>query len=544
MVHALARGASGGDLARSLRAPAPGRRRPEPAARGLGWPRGRPSRPRLPGRARRRRLRRRRGVGGAGLAEHDPRRGSSGRIGRALRGFRGAFDRLFVGTRNTTLGNRFYGLDPKTGFTVGVPYDGADGGGLGIVSGGASVDYATSRVYFASRAAAAGASTVWCLEVTGTGSSTGGRRPSATSTAARSFGGTGCTWAGTTASCMPSTSHGRGGLDFRHGDPALQGLPVPRPERQRALRRHHQPGDRPVRHRCGRRSSGRRSRSCRRRSCSSAPRTGHRPARLYFGGGDQRLHELDLSQSPPTEKTVLLGGAAGRDRRADPGHRRGVSSTWAPTPASSTRWRCRCPSALRGTGCRGRASLRGCPRPCAFSSLVPAEGPPLFYWGSRPPVIAAERPAAAGVEAQVQEDPRRPGQGRARGALHLRPLGARGHARGGRRALFRAGCGPCSSSTATRIGPPASTRGPTTCARAPTCAWRSACSRSARTPRSIVRPWPWSPPPSWASSREGRRQTLWRADDAEGGSRQVRTSGEWLEVRLPAQPAVQVPRLG
>ena len=32
------------------------------------------------------------------------------------------------------------------------------------------------------------------------------------------------------------------------------------------------------------------------------------PARLYFGAGDRRLHELDLSQSPPTEKTVLLGG--------------------------------------------------------------------------------------------------------------------------------------------------------------------------------------------------------------------------------------------
>src|SRR6185295_7213509 len=42
-----------------------------------------------------------------------------------------------------------------------------------------------------------------------------------------------------------------------------------------------------------------------------------------------------------------------------------------------------------------------------------------------------------------------------------------------------------------------------------------------------------------ALGRDGRRQTLWRADDAEGGSRQVRTSGEWLEVRLPAQPAVQ-----
>ena len=39
-------------------------------------------------------------------------------------------------------------------------------------------------------------------------------------------------------------------------------------------------------------------------------------------------------------------------------------------------------------------------------------------------------------------------------------------------------------------------------------------------------------------SHEGRRQTLWRADDSEEGSRQVRTSGEWLEIRLPAEAGV------
>ena len=39
-------------------------------------------------------------------------------------------------------------------------------------------------------------------------------------------------------------------------------------------------------------------------------------------------------------------------------------------------------------------------------------------------------------------------------------------------------------------------------------------------------------------SHEGRRQILWRADDSEEGSRQVRTSGEWLEIRLPAEAGV------
>jgi len=35
---------------------------------------------------------------------------------------------------------------------------------------------------------------------------------------------------------------------------------------------------------------------------------GAAPPRLYFGAGDRRLHEFDLSSSPPTEKTVLLAG--------------------------------------------------------------------------------------------------------------------------------------------------------------------------------------------------------------------------------------------
>jgi hypothetical protein len=38
------------------------------------------------------------------------------------------------------------------------------------------------------------------------------------------------------------------------------------------------------------------------------PSEGGQPARLYFGAGDRRLHELDLSQTPPTERTVVLGG--------------------------------------------------------------------------------------------------------------------------------------------------------------------------------------------------------------------------------------------
>ena len=87
-------------------------------------------------------------------------------------------NRLLLGTRNSTGGNSFLALDPATGVPVGAPYTGAEGGGLGPVSAGASVDYATSRVYFASRAAGAAPHTVWCLEVTAGGSSMAGPAPS------------------------------------------------------------------------------------------------------------------------------------------------------------------------------------------------------------------------------------------------------------------------------------------------------------------------------------------------------------------------------
>ena len=32
------------------------------------------------------------------------------------------------------------------------------------------------------------------------------------------------------------------------------------------------------------------------------------PPRLYFGAGNQRLYEVDLSAAPPTSKFVVLGG--------------------------------------------------------------------------------------------------------------------------------------------------------------------------------------------------------------------------------------------
>jgi YD repeat-containing protein len=88
-----------------------------------------------------------------------------------FRAFGGAYDYLLVGTRNSAGGNTFYALNPVDGTLVGAPFDNGGGAnGIGIISGGASVDYAGRRVFFASRALAGGsANTVWCLNLTDTG---------------------------------------------------------------------------------------------------------------------------------------------------------------------------------------------------------------------------------------------------------------------------------------------------------------------------------------------------------------------------------------
>jgi hypothetical protein len=83
--------------------------------------------------------------------------------------FSGAFDYLLAGTRDALADNAFVALDPADGSERGRYQPAVDPDRMGIVSGAASVDYATSRAYFASHARAAGSTkTLWCLQL-GTG---------------------------------------------------------------------------------------------------------------------------------------------------------------------------------------------------------------------------------------------------------------------------------------------------------------------------------------------------------------------------------------
>jgi glucose/arabinose dehydrogenase/outer membrane protein assembly factor BamB len=216
-------------------------------------------------------------------------------------------NRLFVGTRNASAANVFYALDPANGQVVGTPYAGAEGGGLGIVSGGAAVDYATNRVYFASRAAESGAHTLWCVEATAGGfvyrwsADVGDVDGSPVVRRDRVYvgGNDGVVHAFDKVTGVEAWA-------FATGGGAIKAFLFP--DRANAL---YFAGTSAV---FGLADDGEAASPLFPPIAANSPSpvlfrpaTATAPARLYFGGGDQKLHEVDLSQSPPVEKTIVLG---------------------------------------------------------------------------------------------------------------------------------------------------------------------------------------------------------------------------------------------
>lgn len=163
---------------------------------------------------------------------------------------------------------------------------------------------------------------------------------------------------------------------------------------------------------------------------------------------------------------------------------------------------------------------------------APAEGRPLFYWGARPPVIAVEAPTGTSVEARVLEvhaardkdalvvrfgfdrpvrDALRlpdgtPVSGRLKAVLYVDSDDDRrsGLAQGD--ADLRTGCERRLEIGAVAMGADEEEQRPASVLVAATL---------------------------YALTVEGRRRTLWRADD-EAAPSLVSAHGEWLEVRLPA----------
>ncbi|QKK02959.1 MAG: S8 family serine peptidase [Pseudomonadota bacterium] len=89
-----------------------------------------------------------------------------GSVGLMFSGFGGSVDQVFVGTRNSSGNNAFYGLNLADGTQAWSFDNGGGSSAIGIISGGPAVDYANDRVYFASRAHATGSDhTMWALNV-------------------------------------------------------------------------------------------------------------------------------------------------------------------------------------------------------------------------------------------------------------------------------------------------------------------------------------------------------------------------------------------
>jgi len=172
----------------------------------------------------------------------------------------------------------------------------------------------------------------------------------------------------------------------------------------------------------------------------------------------------------------------------------------------------------------------------AIPLAVLAEGPPLFYWGARPAVISVEGAPAGGVEAQVQEVHAALDEG----ALVVRftfdrPL---------REATRLEGGAPVSGRLRATLYVDRDADRTTGLDEGPGDLRTGADLRlevgvisvgedkeEKRAAMAVVTA------SLVALTPGGGRKTLWRADDSEG-SRQVRTSGEWLEIRLPGEAGV------
>lgn len=165
-----------------------------------------------------------------------------------------------------------------------------------------------------------------------------------------------------------------------------------------------------------------------------------------------------------------------------------------------------------------------------------AEGPPLFYWGTRPAVISVEGVSAGGVEAQVQEvhaaldkgalvvrftfdrpvrDATRladgaPVSGRLRSTLYVDRDDDRSTG-------LDQGSGDLRTGADLRLEVGVVTVGED--------AEEKRAAMAVLTANLVT------------LSRDGRRKALWHGDDSEG-SRPLRTSGDWLEIRLPAEAGV------
>jgi outer membrane protein assembly factor BamB len=225
--------------------------------------------------------------------------------------FGGSYNLVLVGTKNTLSDNVFYALNPDTG-SVAWSFD--NGGGIGIISGQASVDYSNRRVYFASYAGL-DPNTLWCLDFDSSGASLGWAQPLG------NIGGSpvlykGKIYVGTTGGVVYALDADDGAILWSRplGDGAVKGFIWPDFGANRlylstdgmvwALRDL---------------STGSSIDWSVPISGPSVPLLVPNTKYIYVGSGDGNFYQLDRTQLPPTSKSVMLGatpatvGAASMD---------------------------------------------------------------------------------------------------------------------------------------------------------------------------------------------------------------------------------------
>ena len=176
----------------------------------------------------------------------------------------------------------------------------------------------------------------------------------------------------------------------------------------------------------------------------------------------------------------------------------------------------------------------------ALAAPSPAEGHPLFYWGARSPIVTVETGADGGTEARVVEVHAavdsaglvlrftfdRP----VAEALHLpdgSPVSGRLSASLYVDADDDRGTGFDQGGSDVRTGADR---------RIDISSVSMAEDPDEKRPASVL-----VAATVYALTREGRRRTLWRADD-ESDPKRVSAHGDWVEVRLPAEALTPGPR--
>ena len=162
----------------------------------------------------------------------------------------GAFDYVLIGTRNASGGNFFYALRADDGTVWGAPFDnpaiGGDGTGeIGIISGGAAVDYPGQKVYFASRRRGGGSpNALWCLNLTAAGLTFAWALDLADDVDGSPVLRGGRVYVGTNSGRVigVDAADRRESMDLRHRRRTGQGFRLPRPLGHQPLRLHDQQG--------------------------------------------------------------------------------------------------------------------------------------------------------------------------------------------------------------------------------------------------------------------------------------------------------------